>query len=184
MKDLGKYYKTKYLNLRSQYIKTIDFAYREGYVKGREDAEKDSLMQQVQTQQMQAQQMQGMPQEGMPQEGQEGAPQKGQAQLPQQERQPPEGTMFDGQSPEEIDGLIDALQQTIEKSEKENPTLEKSLKTLQSIKSMNYSNNLNKDGKMALSEQESLIQRLVSKWDSESSDVASQIMASVRSESF
>ena len=194
MKDLGKYYKSKYLALRAQYIKTIDFAFQEGYVKGQEDAQLQNMQQQVQEAQMAAQQAQAMGQMGgqseqaggqPPQEGQ--AP-EGEMSPEAQGEAPPEGAMYGGgESPEEVDALINQLQQTIQKSEVAMPSLQKSLDRLTQIKnqkkSMGYANHLGSVGKLALSEQERLVEKLVKKWDNESSDAAGKIISALRSES-
>lgn len=193
MKDLGKYYKSKYLALRAQYIKTVDFAFQEGYVKGQEDSQIQQAQRQAQEAQMQAQQAAAMQAQGMGQGGQ--PPQQG-AEMPPNGEQPPtpgqspgvppEAEMYN-ESPEQIEQLIEELQQAIQKSEGEFPSLQKSLDKLQALqgknKSMGYATNLSHPGKLALNEQEKLVANLVKKWTNEAPEVANKVVSALRSES-
>ncbi len=187
-KDVGKFYKDKYKALRAQYIKNVQLAYRQGFEAGAKQSEMQQFQaaqaQQAQLEAQQAAMMGGGAPGGQP--GQEGAPVDGAPEgAPGQGA--PDGQMFDGNSPEEMDQLIEQLQAAIQKSEgSQLESLQKSLDGLKKVrqdkKSMSYALNLGNAAKKALSTQEKLVENLVKKWNDETPEIASKIEATLRSE--
>jgi len=115
-------YKAKYLALRMKFMESVDQAFRMGYEQGTQDSQMDQMAQAQQSQQ-DAMNQENPGEEG--EEGQEGEDQNGQE---------PGDEQAQAQEGSELDTHINNLEQAVQKSEKPDALLTKTLSDLKEFK--------------------------------------------------
>lgn len=177
-------YRSKYIELKSKFMNTVDLSWRLGYEQGLKDAQMEQMQQQAQADAMAAQQPQ--------QPGQEGE------QVPQDQEQ---AAMQQDTQDDELGQHIEKLENMLGKSEISSLELENLKKTLNDIRSLQTQINLTKSmesirglklnkslvlspkteanlsepAKKALSLQQKIVEDVFKKWETDSSKTASGI---------
>lgn len=195
-------YKQKYLEIRDQWITSLDAVWRDGYAQGYKEAQVDAQMQQAN----QMAQMMGGPGQ-IPQE---------QGEEPQMSPMDQAGEMADesavDQGVSELEAGIQELEELLSKSEgaekahyqsllnnlngslhkilqaKENTNLRKSMNDIKSFNkkaekfSTSFKQNATQLQKKTVSEQKKIVNNIMQKWEEEEKKAASDILKAINSE--
>jgi len=170
-------YKQKYLDIRSKLVEASDVAYRLGFEEGVKEGQQQAEQQAQEQQQMMEQQAQEQAAMGgeMPMEG--GMPEGGEMPQEMGEEMPQEMGEEEGS---ELDEHISELEGMVQKGEKPKVSdLRKAVLNLTTLRKSQKSK-IKKQVDQVSSEQKSIVDGILKKWEGESKDVTSQLEDAIK----
>ncbi len=182
MSKQGVDYKQEYLQLRANYMRALDLAFRTGYEKGMGDGQQQAQQQAMAMQQQMVQSQQQAQQQGP---GAQAQAQPQDAGSFQAQPDQPELDAQDQGGGSDLDAQIAELKQALGKAEEQHrDVLQKSLDALVIAKkhSDSFIFNTDDNGKKALSMQERIVDGILKKWEDEESKTSNVLSTIISTE--